>query len=107
MTGEEKYAQLINEFVARKRLSGIGIASGDNRGGNIVINTLLGFEMCIDQIAHVKTDSLTSSQHLGCLLHLRPGGLNDQTNDIDLRHRLFEQRKIIEYLFGHIGLQWC
>ena len=63
--------------------------------------------MSIDQITHMKTDSLTGSQHLGRLFHLRPGGFYDQTNDIDLRHRFFEQRKIIEYLFGHIGLQWC
>ena len=62
VTGEKEYAELVDQFVAGKGLTAVGIAGSDHGAGDIVI-VRIGGQVWINQATQVGTDTLTGGQH--------------------------------------------
>ena len=106
MASEKKYAQLINQLLAGKRLSRL-LVTRSNDATRDVIKGLRVVEVRVDQRTEMSTNALASRQHLGWLRDIAPRRLENQPQHVDLHRGALEQSEILEHVHGHTGLQRC
>ena len=104
VTSEEKYAQLIDELLPRKRRSGLLVARGNDATSD-VIKCIGVVEMRIDQRPQMSSDPLAGGKHLRRLGNVTPGGLENQTQHVDLYRGALKQREVLKDVHGNAALQ--
>ena len=97
MTGKEEHTELVDEFLSATGLARICISRRNDIAGDIVVGVAWR-QVRIQQGADVCANALTGSQHLGWLGCLAPGRRKDQSPNIHLRYRPFEDCKVLEHV---------
>ena len=104
VASQKKDTQLINELLAGERFTGLLITRGDHATSD-VIKRLGVIEVRINQGAQMSANPLAGCQYLRRLRDVAPGGLEDQTQHVDLHCGAFKQREVLEHIHRHAGLQ--
>ena len=97
MAGQKHYAELIDQLFTVKLFRGLRILRLHDGGGNVIEIRAVCGQMRIEQFAQTLANHVARGLNIGPLFNRRPGGLEDKSFQLDLRHAALEHHKSIEH----------